>query len=397
MLNPSDSSFEDDAAVDARSQGPASSARARKEALATQIAELSDLSLVGALLDAAGACVCILNGHRQIVFGNAALRSLLGPVGVQSLLGQRPGEALECLNASRCPGGCGTAPECGTCGAVQAILECQRSGTTTERECLIAVCRDASFGTLEVAVRASPLVLSGEAFTILSLRDLSAEKRRDALERVFLHDLANTVSPLLAWSEVLVHRVTGEAEGIAKRLASLAERLRKEIEQQRVLLQAERGTLATKRDTVKPNVVCESALRVAEGYAEAQGKVLQLEHKASHGSIVTDEALLVRVLVNMLKNALEATPAAGVVQLATNDGLDYCEFRVWNAGAIPAPIAQQIFKRSFSTKRERGRGLGTFSMKLFGERYLGGKVGFSSSERGGTTFFIRVPKTPDRM
>jgi hypothetical protein len=396
MFTPSDSSF-DDPAIDARSRGPAPSARAREEALAAQIAQLSDLSLVGALLDATGACVCILNEHRQIVFGNAALRSLIGPVGVQSLLGQRPGEALMCLNAARCPGGCGTALECGTCGAVQAILECQRSDMIAERECLIAVCRDAALGTLEVAVRASPLVLGGERFTILALRDLSAEKRRDALERVFLHDLANTVSPLLAWSEVLVQRVTGEAEGIAKRLAALAERLRKEIEQQRVLLQAERGTLAIKCDTVQPNDVCESALRVVEGYAETQGKVLQLEIKASRGSLVTDESLLVRVLVNMLKNAIEATPTGGTVRLQMTDSVDACEFRVWNGGWIQPPIAHQIFKRSFSTKGERGRGLGTFSMKLFGERYLGGKVGFSSSERDGTTFFIRVPRTPGSM
>ena len=69
----------------------------------------------------------------------------------------------------------------------------------------------------------------------------------------------------------------------------------------------------------------------------------------------------------------------------------HLEFRVWNTGAIAPDVALQIFKRSFSTKPGGGRGLGTFSMKLFGERFLGGTVGFTSSEEGGTNFFLRLP------
>mgnify|MGYP006293419399 CR=1 len=37
-----------------------------------------------------------------------------------------------------------------------------------------------------------------------------------------------------------------------------------------------------------------------------------------------------------------------------------------------------LFKRSFSTKGV-GRGIGTYSMKLFGEKYLKGKVDFKNS------------------
>jgi sensor histidine kinase regulating citrate/malate metabolism len=65
---------------------------------------------------------------------------------------------------------------------------------------------------------------------------------------------------------------------------------------------------------------------------------------------------------------------------------------VWNGGAIERSVASQIFKRSFSTKPGRGRGLGTFSMKLFGERYLGGVVSLHSTERDGTTFSITLPR-----
>ncbi len=51
----------------------------------------------------------------------------------------------------------------------------------------------------------------------------------------------------------------------------------------------------------------------------------------------------------------------------------------------------QMFHRSFSTKGT-GRGLGTYSMKLLSERYLGGSVTFRSIPGEGTTFTARYPR-----
>ena len=53
----------------------------------------------------------------------------------------------------------------------------------------------------------------------------------------------------------------------------------------------------------------------------------------------------------------------------------------------------QIFQRSFSTKGQPGRGIGTYSIKLFGETYLGGRGFVSPAEAPeGTTFSIVLPK-----
>ena len=66
-------------------------------------------------------------------------------------------------------------------------------------------------------------------------------------------------------------------------------------------------------------------------------------------------------------------------------------FLVWNRVCIPDEVALRIFQRHFSTKEESGRGLGTFAMKLLGERVLGGQVSFTSTEQDGTTFRFRLP------
>jgi len=57
---------------------------------------------------------------------------------------------------------------------------------------------------------------------------------------------------------------------------------------------------------------------------------------------------------------------------------------------IPLDIQTRIFQRSFSTKGS-DRGLGTYSLKLLGERYLQGEVQFATIEGKGTTFSVRLP------
>ena len=60
---------------------------------------------------------------------------------------------------------------------------------------------------------------------------------------------------------------------------------------------------------------------------------------------------------------------------------------------MPDEVQLQLFQRSFSTKGQTGRGIGTYSMKLLGERYLGGRVEFISRHPEGTTFTLSLPKS----
>ena len=58
----------------------------------------------------------------------------------------------------------------------------------------------------------------------------------------------------------------------------------------------------------------------------------------------------------------------------------------------PDAVAKRVFQRNFTTKEGAGRGLGTFSTKLFGEQILKGKVQFTSSPAEGTVFELRLPR-----
>ena len=97
------------------------------------------------------------------------------------------------------------------------------------------------------------------------------------------------------------------------------------------------------------------------------------------------------MLINLVKNALEATPENGTVILGVENLHKMIRFRVKNEGVIPRDIQLQLFQRSFTT-RGIGRGLGTYSIKLLTENYLKGYVSFISNEAEGTIFRVDLNK-----
>jgi signal transduction histidine kinase len=126
----------------------------------------------------------------------------------------------------------------------------------------------------------------------------------------------------------------------------------------------------------------------------ARNKKLTLEIDADDRRTLTriDPALLNRVLVNMVKNAFEAIREGEVVRVRFHsDGNGTGIFSVYNRGTIPEDTQLRMFQRAFTTKGGIGRGFGTYGMKLLGENYLGGEVGFESTQDSTTRFYISLP------
>jgi sensor histidine kinase regulating citrate/malate metabolism len=119
----------------------------------------------------------------------------------------------------------------------------------------------------------------------------------------------------------------------------------------------------------------------------AARRILRLDAGSDDVTVVLDAAVLGRVLGNMIKNALEACAPGETATAGCRADGGAVQFWVHNPGVIAPAVQHQIFQRTFST-RGPDRGLGTYSMKLLGEGYLGGRVSFTSSEEGGTVFEI---------
>jgi diguanylate cyclase (GGDEF)-like protein len=157
-----------------------------------------------------------------------------------------------------------------------------------------------------------------------------------------------------------------------------------------MLLGAEPGC-ALNRET-RPGEILGRVARFFAAGGAAEGRRLEIL-PGPVDPFACDPVLLTRVLVNMVKNALEATPRGSTVKLWHERREGRRGFVVENPGVIPAEAAGRVFERCFSTKACRGRGLGTFGAKLLGEQLLGGEVGFAPHGGTSTRFFIWIPET----
>lgn len=372
----------------------APAARAGAEEIARSRRLLQEQHFSLELLDCMPQLLMVLDEHRQVILVNRALVEYLEAQGVEVQLGSRPGELLGCIHSHEQEAGCGTTEACRHCGAVLAVLQAQK-GHQAMRECRLLVSRPDGIQAEDLQVAASPLPVDGQRYVLVTVTDLSHEKRRRALERVFFHDLMNTASVVNGYASLLRDGEVDDAQKGLERIAEAAQKMLAEIRSQRDLMAAEEGTLEVHRDSLDPCTILGQVVSLYAASPLAKGVSLEVQPRVTMARLVSDGALLGRVLGNMVKNAVEATPIGGRVQVGCSGSAEGVTFWVRNEAVMARSVQLQVFQRSFSTKATN-RGLGTYSMKLLGENYLGGRVSFTSAEGEGTTFRFFVPWQPQK-
>ena len=121
------------------------------------------------------------------------------------------------------------------------------------------------------------------------------------------------------------------------------------------------------------------------------GNNVDLRIDAGAAAVVQGTRFLLRmVLVNLLQNALEASPAGGEVRVRVAFG-QTCAIRISNAGAVPAEIRDSFFEKYVTVGKIKGTGLGTYSAKLMIEAQGGGIAMETSDERNETTVTVTLP------
>ena len=349
------------------------------------------LPLLARALDAMPNMVVILNSHRQIVAANRAFLKILN-TSISEVVEKRPGEAIGCIRAKEGPDGCGTALHCATCGAVRAILDSMQATEQTVRECRILSVSPSGIVPLDLRVIAAPFNVEQEVFTIVTVEDISNEKRAEVLQRTFFHDVLNTAGCIQGYTRCLASKSSSDDE-VCRRLIDLGGQLIEEIESHRDLLHAESGELKPHCEPLRLPQILKGLCNQYHKHPAAKDRNIVIG-QLWDGTIRTDRRLFLGVLGHMMKNALEATSPGGTVTLSCIDGGESVVFTVNNPEVMTEEVQLQVFHRYFSTKEQAGRGIGTYSMKLLGERYLGGKVDFVSRSGEGTTFRMELPKQP---
>lgn len=127
---------------------------------------------------------------------------------------------------------------------------------------------------------------------------------------------------------------------------------------------------------------------------DAAEREVELTLGERHGSDVVargDPDQLRRVLINLVRNGLQATPAGGRVELSCAREGDRATVRVEDTGSgFDGETAQRIFTPFFTT-REKGTGLGLAFVKKIVDEHKG-RLTVHSEPGAGASFTIALPR-----
>ena len=355
--------------------------------------KIQSMDFLKGLLDSLPFIVVILNKERRVVYSNEYAIESLGYEDIHELLGTFPGNFLHCTNTSSSANGCGTTQKCSVCGVLSTINASREHKKRLTREARFISQIDGKTYSMNLLVTSSPFSVEDNLYQIVIVNDISNEKRRRILERIFFHDVINKSGSLLGLIKLLQSSKNPyRQQDLLDDLGNIATDLTEEILAQRDLVAAESGELKVKLTPINSLNLLEKVLDQIKYHDVARKRQVVLDGRSESYDFNSDIVLINRVITNMVKNALEAINENEMVTLSCYRKNENILFRVHNPGYIPKDIQLQIFMRSFSTK-STNRGLGTYSMKLISEQYLHGEVYFETSKTNGTSFYVNLPLT----
>ena len=164
----------------------------------------------------------------------------------------------------------------------------------------------------------------------------------------------------------------------------------------------------TKRDQlrlqrVNPNDLIEYILGITESRMKEKQLLLDVQLGPEIGEIPLDPGRFQQLVLNLVSNAIEASPIGGVIELHTGvsipsdkalkagslESAGFFEIKVRNNGpVIPGEALQKIFNPFYTTK-QHGTGLGLTVTKKIVEDHIG-SISVKSDESG-TIFTIWLP------
>ena len=249
-------------------------------------------------------------------------------------------------------------------------------------------------GTVNLSVRVSDITVRQEHLRILALNDINTEldeKEIDSwirLTRVLTHEIMNSVTPITSLCDTLLSISADKDEEVNHGLQTIS------TTGKGLLAFVESYRQFTRIPTPEPSLFYVKAF--IERMVELACHQHPCEHIRFHTEITpadlivyADENLISQVVINLLKNAIQAIgnqPDGRIELKASCNDMEEIWIEIKNNGPeIPAEIAEHIFIPFFTTK-EGGSGIGlSISRQIM--RLSGGSLTLLREKE--TTFILK--------
>ena len=228
---------------------------------------------------------------------------------------------------------------------------------------------------------------------------VALEHMREDLTHMIVHDLRNPLGSIMS-SLQLIHTAFAEQDetlpvtkllGIAMRSGHKLYRL---IDSLLDLGRLEAGETELKKKLVRAEALASEAIDQIQPLALNREQILTAQVDSGLPRVLADDELILRVLTNLLDNAVKFTPKAGRIALSVKQTADEITFSVSDTGrGIPPKLQQRVFDRFARLehiKGYKGTGLGLSFCKVAVEAH-GGRIWVESEPGHGATFSFTLP------
>jgi len=225
------------------------------------------------------------------------------------------------------------------------------------------------------------------------------QNRREFLANVS-HELRTPLTIIQGYTEALLDGMAADmkiSEEYLKNILIETERLKTMANELLDLASIEEGKEKLKLETISVAEFMEEILNTFKTQFAEKGIKLEFEVKIGEGKLIGDRNKLLRVVENLLSNALKYTPSGGNVKVEVSAKNNDFQIIITDTGpGIPEKDLGKIFERFYKVDKARnskGFGLGLAITKSIVEAH-GGKIFAENLSQGGAKFTVILPKLP---
>jgi signal transduction histidine kinase len=285
----------------------------------------------------------------------------------------------------------------------QAALRVGLDGAPLERASAAAMRRTLLVGVVLVAC-----ALAAAGFALVNR--LRAREREQAARRLADAEAARQRSERLAAAGALTAGLAHEVRSPMNAIGLAAQRLERKLQEKGELQALARRV---RREVVRLETILREFLELASPVsrqrksvdlgalgrevcdllgAEAEECEVVLEPPAGSASVDADSGAIRRAMINLVRNAVQASPAGGRVSVAVTEDDEEATVSITDEGTGVDPDIQDRIFDAFVTGRPSGTGLGLALVRRVAEEH-GGIAALTNRPSGGAEALLRLPRT----
>ncbi|TMA15708.1 MAG: hybrid sensor histidine kinase/response regulator [Deltaproteobacteria bacterium] len=153
---------------------------------------------------------------------------------------------------------------------------------------------------------------------------------------------------------------------------------------------AKSGALTMASELFAPAQVVQAAIAISRMDMTYRARKVDVEIEKDLPAVQGDQQKLIQVLVNLLRNAIQATEKSKRILVRAQRDAGEVVFAVEDEGpGVPSELRDKIFEPFVSTKGDKGMGMGLYMARLIVESHQG-QIRCSNRPAGGARFEVRL-------